>query len=110
MAHTENQLTAVESPKTVRVDEGITWTLDITKYMPSGWSGTVTPGEVTATNRVTGEDATADVLTGDPSADGNIITLPRFSSATIGQFRLIVEFSAGAYDPARPALDVNVIE
>ena len=110
MAHTENQLTAVESPKTARKGEGITWTLDITKYMPTGWSGTVTPGTVTATNRVTDADATADVLTGSAAAVGNIITLPKFSSATVGQFRLIVEFSAGAYAPARPAVDVNVIE
>jgi hypothetical protein len=101
---------AVESPKFARVGEGITWTLDITDYMPTGWTGEVTPGTVTATNRVTGDDATVDVLTGSASAVGNVITLPKFSSASVGQFRLIVEFSAGAYDPARPAVDVHVIE
>ena len=105
MSNTANQLVAVGSPKTARVNEGITWTLDTTK-----WGTSPTPGSVTATNRVTDADVTADVLTGSATADGNVITLPKFLSATVGQFRLIVEFSAGAYDPARPAIDVDVIE
>jgi len=105
MSNTANQLVAVGSPKTARVNEGISWTLDTTK-----WGTSPTPGTVTATNRVTDADVTSDVLSGSPSVTGNVITLPKFSSSTVGQFRIIVEFTAGAYAPARPAIDVDVIE
>lgn len=104
MSH-RDYLIAEGSPKFTRAGEGPKWTLDTTK-----WGSSPTDVIVTAKNSITGADATDDVLSGDPAVNGNVITLPKFSSATAGHFRLIVQFTVASYEPAMPAIDVIVEE
>lgn len=102
------ELMAVESPKYMRVGEGIAFPIDTTNY---GGSPT-DPSAAAFDMENSAADVTGTVLTGDATIDGdnaNKIILPVFSSAVVGKFRIIVTFTNARYTPAKPALDVVVV-
>jgi len=99
------ELMAVESPKYMRVGEGIAFPIDTTNY---GGSPTDPSAEAFDMEN-SSEDVTSTVLTGTATVADNVITLPVFSSAVAGKFRIIITFTNARYTPAKPALDVVVV-
>jgi hypothetical protein len=101
----QQELFVVESPKYARAGEGVYWAIDTTNY-----GGSPTSISVVALDMGnSANDVSGTVLTGSPTVATNTITLPKFLSASVGKFRLIVTFTNATYAPAKPALDVVVV-
>lgn len=101
----KQKLYVVGSPAYVRVGEGINWSVDTTNY-----GGTPTSVSVAAYDLNTDDVVTGTVLSGSPSVTGNVISLPKFLSAAIGSFRVVITFTNSQFAPAKPELDVYVIK
>jgi len=96
-------LVVAGSPLQQWVGEGPNPTLDTTNY-----GGSPTSVSVTATNLDTGTDVTSTLLSGSTSVNGNIITLPKISSAIAGRFQIQVTFTNSRANPFKPVFNVIV--
>lgn len=104
------ELFVIGSPRPVRVGEGPYFSIRTTR-----WGGSPTNPSVAAYDLDDNmHDVTDTVLSGSGAtinvSDPDRIDLPKFSSNRKGRFRLIVTFTNDAYAPARPALDLSVID
>ena len=102
---TSKELFVAESPKYVRAGEGVYWSIDTTNYGGSPTSVSVAAYDINNSNA----DVTGTVLSGAASVATNIISLPKFSSAVKGSFKIIVTFTNSRFAPAKPELDVLVV-
>lgn len=92
------------SPAHCRVGEGPYYAIDTTEQGGSPTSPSVVAYDLGNAMAV----VTSTVIPGTPTVEGNLVKLPKFSSATAGKFRLVVSFTNDQYAPAKPALDVWV--
>ena len=101
-----NSVRVVESPKYLRVGEGAYYQLDTDNYGGSPTSVSVTAYDTSNSNA----NVTSDVLTGSASVSGDIITLPKVLSSTARHLRVVVQFSNARFVPAKPYLEVIVVD
>ena len=102
---TSKDLFAVESPKYVRVDEGVHWSLDTTNYGGSPTSVSVAVYDADDADT----DVTSATMPGSATVSSDTIQLPEFQSADKGNFRVMITFSNARFTPARVELDVVVV-
>ena len=101
----KQELWVVGSPAFARAGEGVYWDVDTTNY-----GGSPTSVSVLAYDLKTDADVTSTVLSGAASVTGNVIRLPKFQSAAVGDFKIIITFTNANFAPAKPELDVYVIK
>jgi len=86
-----NQLDFVQSPVYVSVNDELVYSTDTEDY-----GGTPTAISQTAINLTTGKDVTANIITGTPTASGDIITWATVSGFIYSQmYGILLQFTCG---------------
>ena len=101
-----NSVRVIESPKYLRVGEGAYYQLNTNNYGGSPTSVTVTVYDTSNNNA----DVTSTVLTGSASVSGDVISLPKILSGTARHLRVVVQFTNARFAPAKPYLEVFVVD